>query len=217
MTSADIGILGQSAIANGVITWQVNVPVGNDNEDVEPCGEVDVMQGLGLASMPFPKTAEGYAEALMLRDCGGKDVVCVGARDTRNAELVGKMKPGDTTLHSTGPGSVAQCFLKHEKKQAGLATDDVTGKTMMFLLDGKNKKAQLTARGAMIQIDEDGSILIVEKGGAGIKLQDGKIFILGDLVLPGMTPGFVLAQMAPAGQPPGPAAVLLTPLKGVSG
>lgn len=43
----------------------------------------------------------------LLRDwwgeISGQTAVCVGARDTRDATLVGKIKPGDAVLHSTGP------------------------------------------------------------------------------------------------------------------
>jgi hypothetical protein len=214
--SADIVTLGAASIsAGGIITWQAAVEIGNDNDDVEPFGQPDVIQSLGVASLPYPKDNEGRAEGLILRDCGGKDGVCIGARDTRNARLVGKMGPGDTTLHSTGPGSVAQCFLKHKKKQAGLATDDVDGKSMMFLLDGKNKKSQWTARGAGIQFLSDGAISITEKGGAGFILRGGKIFVMGTLVLPGLK-GYLMQCVSPS-SPAGPAALAMTAVLGVSG
>ena len=205
---ADIGILGASNATAGVVTWQTNVAVTNNDDDVEPGGEIDVIQGLGLSSLPMPKDASGYAEAVFIRDCGGKDQVCIGGRDTRNAALVGKLKPGDTTLHSTGPGSVAQVFCKHEKKQCGLATDDVDKKSMLFLLDGKNKKAQLVARGAVIEIGEDGAITFTAKGGASLRLDD-KIYVIGDLSLPGMTPGLALMQGPPIGYPTAPAGPLV--------
>jgi len=198
----DIGILGASSAKGGVALWQFNVAVGNDNDDVEPSGEVDVIQSLGITSLPFPKDASGHAEGLGVRDCGGKPLVCIGGRDTRNAALVGKLKPGDTTLHSTGPGSVAQVFCKHEKKQCGLATDDVDKKSMLFLLDGKNKKAQLVARGAVIEIGEDGAITFTAKGGASLRLDD-KVYVIGDLSLPGMMPGLALMQGPPIGDPSG--------------
>jgi hypothetical protein len=214
---AEIGILGASSLVNGNALWQFNIPISNDNDDVEPSGEVDSIQSLGVTSLPFPKDNDGYAEGVGLRDCGGKSLVCIGGRDTRNAELVGKMGPGDTTLHSTGPGSVAQCFLKHKKKQAGLATDDVDGKSMMFLLDGKNKKMQLTARKAMFEFAPNGDISLVNAEGAGILIQGSKIVILGDLSLPGMQPGMALVQAAPVPQPAGPLVVgQLLPVLGVS-
>lgn len=212
--SGDIGILGASNIKNGVVTWQVNIAVGNDNNDVEPFGEPDVFQSLGIDSIPFPKTDEGYAECLMLRDVGGKSAVCVGARDTRNNAFIGRMKPGDTSLHATGPGATAQCFVKNANKQAGLAVDDADKKSMLFLLDGKNKKSQWTARGAMIQIDEDGSITFTAKGGASLKLDD-KIYVVGDVSLPGLK-GFLMSCTAPA-SPGGVGSLPMTAVQGVGG
>lgn len=215
--SADIVTLGAASISKaGVITWQASVPVGNDNDDVEPLGEPDVIQSLGVDSVPYPKTDEGRAEGLVLRDVAGKDSVCVGGRDTRNNAFIGKMKPGDTTLHATGPGATAQCFVKNEKKQAGFAVDDADKKSMMFLLDGKNKKMQLTARKAMLEFAPNGDISLVNAQGAGILIQGGKIVILGDLSLPGMTPGMTLMQGAPKPEGPGPLSGVLTPVLGVS-
>lgn len=36
----------------------------------------------------------------------------IAKRDTRDAPLVGRMKPGDTVVHSTGPGSVVRFSAK---------------------------------------------------------------------------------------------------------
>jgi hypothetical protein len=213
MHRIDLAVLGASRVVNGCPMWQSVVPVANDVDDAEPIGELKVYQGLGLSSLPFPKDDTGFAQGCFVEDVGGNNAICIGARDTRNATLVGKLKPGDTTVHSTGPGSVAQCFLKHEKKQAGLATDDTNGKSMLFMLDGKNKKAQWTARGAIIEIGEDGAITMTAKGGAGLRIDD-KVYVIGDLSLPGMLPNMVLMQGAPAGQTP-PTPVLLFPVMGV--
>ncbi|HTJ17833.1 MAG TPA: hypothetical protein VL494_13730 [Steroidobacteraceae bacterium] len=214
--TADIGILGASKVVAGVVTWQVNVAVGNDNDDVEPGGEVDVFQTLGVSSVPYPKTSDGYAEGLFFRDCGGKSVVCFAGRDTRDAGFTGKLRPGDTTIHATGPKASAQCFLKNEKKQAGLAVDDAEGKSMLFLLDGKNKKAQIAARGAMIQIGDDGSISLIDKSGAGLVISNGKVRIVGNLSLPGMTPGLCLMQGPPTGSPGGSLAIAMTAVQNAS-
>jgi hypothetical protein len=212
---AEIGILGASSLLKGVPRWQFNIPVGNDNDDVEPGGQVDAFQSLGHASVPYPKTEAGYAEGLALRDCGGKSLVCIAGRDTRNAGVVGKMKPGDTAVFATGPDATAQCFLKNTNKQAGLAVDDKDGKSMMFLLDGKNKKMQLTARKAMFEFAPNGDISLVNAQGVGILIQGSKIVILGDLSLPGMLPGMALMQGPPIGYPAAPAGKL-DPVLGVS-
>jgi hypothetical protein len=212
----DIVMLGAAKFVDGVATWQANVPVTDDTEDIEPFGEIDVIQSLGVSSTPFPKDESGYAECVTARDVGGRVAVALGGRDTRNAGFLGKQSPGDTTLHPTGPGAVAQCFVKNEKRQAGLATENSRGETMVLVLDGKNDKGQWACNGAVVEIDKKGDISLVNASGTGIRLEGGKIHFLGELALPGMTPGFVLAQMLPAGQVAGPAAVLLTPVMGVS-
>lgn len=212
---ADIGILGSSALEGGVPKWQVNVAVANDNDDVEPIGEIDAYQALGFASMPAPKDSSGHAEGVFLRDVGGRTAVCIGGRDTRNHEIVGKLGPGDCAMFATGPGARSQVQCKAKKRQVVMATDDRDNKTMMLLLDGKNRKAQWAARGAMIEISEDGDISLTNKDGAGILIQGGKIYILGELSLPGMTPGMALMQGPAVGYPVAPAGVL-TPCLGVS-
>lgn len=214
MMASDIGILGTYTVADGVVRWQVNVPIENESDSVEPGGEVDAIQSLGVSAVPAPKSDTGYAESVMLRDCGGRDIVCIGGRDTRDAAFIGRLRPGDTTVHATGPGATAQCFLKREKKQAGLSVEDADGKSMLALLDGKNKKLQILARGAIIEIGDDGAITLTAKGGAGIRLDD-KVYLLGDLSMPGMTPGLVLMQGPPSGSPGGPASVPLFPVLGV--
>lgn len=212
---ADICILGASQLVDGVPLWQGVIPVANDNDDVEPLGESEVFQALGVTSLPYPKDENGYAEAVALRNVGGRNVVYVGARDTRTAKIVGNMKPGDTVIHSTGPRQAAQLQLKEEKQQAVLTTKSSAGKTMMVILDGKNDKVQITGLGAIIEIDKSGDVSIANKGGASILLQGSDIHLLGNVKLPGMNPGMVLVQSLPIVQPSG--AVLAAPLSPVLG
>lgn len=209
---ADIAVGGASSLKEGVPQWQASIPVGDETSDVDPFGEIQVFQALGIDSLPFAADESGKAELVILRDCGGRSAVCIGARETRNADFIGKMSPGDTSVHATGPKATAQCFLKNTKKQAGLAVDDAQSKTMLFLLDGKNKKAQWTARGAMIEITVEGDIVFTSKGGASLLLSD-KVYVLGDLSLPGMTPGMALMQGPAVGDPTGVSPLL--PVQGV--
>lgn len=214
---ADIVKLGASVLVDGVPTWQAQAKITDDQNDEEPFGQIDAFQSLGFASCPAPANDAGYAQAVVIRDCGGKSSVAVGANDPRNAAVVGKLGPGDTAMFATGPGASSQVQCKAKKKQVVMATDDADKKTMMFLLDGKNKKVQLAARGAMFQIDVDGDFAIVNKQGTGLLIQGGKVVILGDLSLPNMTPGMALVQAAPIPQPAGPlVAGQLTPVLGVS-
>src|SRR5690349_11024216 len=118
--NVDIAILGASSVdkKTGVVLWEPIVPITDGDADVEPFGLTAVYQALGFASMPFPKTSDGYAECLVVRHCGGRNAVCLGGRDTRTASVVGNMRPGDTVVHSTGPNQAAQLQLKEEKRQA---------------------------------------------------------------------------------------------------
>lgn len=214
MTEIRVTTLGASKVVDGVPVWQTNAPVGDETTDVDPLGDSDVMQALGLAAMPYPADASGFGQAIVVQGVEGFVGVVIGARDTRNASIVGKLKPGDVTLHTTGPGSVAQCFLKHEKKQAGFATEDANGKTILFLLDGKNRKGQWSQNGAMIEIGPDGSITFTAKGGASLVLSD-KVYVVGELSLPGMLPNMALMQGPPTGSPGGAGALPLFPVQAV--
>ncbi len=117
MSDADIALLGASKIgANGSPVWQPAVPITDDSEDLEGFGECQVFQSLGISSLPYQKDENGFAECLVMRNVGGRDAVCLGARDTRSAKIVGNLKPGDTVVHSTGPSEAAQLQLKEEKR-----------------------------------------------------------------------------------------------------
>lgn len=210
-----IAELGAAKLIDGIPVWQTSKSVSDGTSDIESFGEIDAFQSLGITATPYPRDESGYAECVVAENIGGRSGVCIGGRDTRNAGFLGKQSPGDVTLHSTGPSAVAQCFLKNKKRQAGLATENSKNETMVFVLDGKNDKAQLVANGAIVEVDKKGDISLVNSSGAGIRIEGGKIVFLGEVSLPGMTAGFVLAQMLPAGQAVGPAAVLLTPVMGV--
>ena len=154
MKDADICVLGASKVVGGVPLWQGLIPIANDNaaNPNEPLGDLQVFQTLGVTSLPFPKDDSGFAEAVVLRNVGGRKGVYVGARDTRTAKVVGAMKPGDTVVHSTGPKQAAQLQLKEDKRQSVLLSKDKRGKHMAVTLDGENGKLQITARGAVWEL-----------------------------------------------------------------
>lgn len=215
MADLDIAILGASKLSeDGAPMWQAVVPITDDTNDVEPMGEADVFQALGVSSRPWQKDANGYAEAVFARNCGGRVAVCLGGRDTRSAKIVGNLKPGDTVIHSTGPEQAAQLQLKESKRQAVLATKDTRGRTMALVLDGKNDKFQIAVLGAMIEIDKNGDMSFTNAQGAGFMIQGGKFHVLAELSLQGMQPGLALMQGPPTGDPSGTAP--LFPVLGVS-
>jgi len=216
MTDFEIVKLGasQQNETTKAVQWQgINVITSDD--DAEDFGSFDVVQCLGVSSAPWPANDDGYAEAVIGKGVGNRLAVGLGARDTRTAKAIGKLRPGDTVLHSTGPQAAAQVQCKEEKRQVVAYTKDGDGTGMVIMLDGKNNKYQVLVRGAMIEIDDSGDISLLGAGGASILLQGGDIYLNGNVHLAGMPPGMVLAAMAPAGQPPGPVATLLLPVLGV--
>lgn len=216
MADADICVLGASKVVDGVALWQGNIPIDNDNAENpnEPLGESDVYQALGLTSLPYPKDADGFAEAVALRNVAGRDVVYVGARDTRSAKIVGKMRPGDTVVHSTGPSQAAQLQLKEEKRQAVLYTKDTRGKGVSVILDGKNNKLQIMGFGATIEIDKDGDISLINKAGKGLLIQSDGVHVRGKLKIPGLRPGMAVMQGPQTGSSGGPTSAPMTACTG---
>ena len=218
--SAAVVILGAAHVTkDGVPLVQAVIPVGNDNDDVEQFGECEMYQCLGVTSLPWPKTKEGYAEGLAIVGVGGRDAVIVGARDVRTAKIVGKMKAGDTVVHSTGPKMSAQLQLKEEKRQAVLTTNDSKGETMMVLLDGKNDEAHVIAGGNVFKLSRKDGIVLADSTGGGLQIKDGVCrFTCKELVFPGAAPNPAFKLMAGpmTGSPGGPASVPMIAVKGVT-
>lgn len=161
------------------------MPVDGPHEG-EPLGEIQMLQGLGITAFPWPADANGHAEGVLVRECGGRSAVCVGGRDTRCAKIVGNGKPGDTILHSTGPNQSAQVQLKEEKRQVVLATLDTQSKQILVVADGKNDKVQVLAFGAIIEMKRQGGgaeISISNGQGAGIHLSGNTVVFDGTVLL----------------------------------
>jgi hypothetical protein len=213
----DIVILGTSSINDdGVSTVQAVSPVGDDDSDVESFGEIDQYQALGLSSAPWPKDADGYAEGVILRNCGNRDALLIGGRDTRSGKIVGKLKPGDTVLHTTGPQQAAQVQLKEEKRTVSIVTKDSSGDGVLVNLDGTTDNVQIFAFGQAFQMSKSDGITLTD-GKAGLIIKDGVISLFGTVVLGGMTPNPAMCLMLglPTGSPGGPASTPMVAAKGV--
>lgn len=220
MNAIEIVHVGASTLKGGSPLWQCYAPVANDNDDVLPLGELPAYQGLGVTSLPEGKSADGSAEAVVVRNISGRKGAIVGARDTRDADIVGKLDPGDTVLHATGAGKKPQLQLKKKKRMGALVVNCRDGKDMLVSLDGEKMTAQILARGAAITIQDDGSIVLSAKGGASITLDD-EINLLGTVRHPGIPSGNFLMAGPVAGQLPGAPGVAATtalfPVKGFGG
>jgi len=190
-----------------------------DEKNREPAGLLPLMSCLGITALPYPPTKEGHAEGIAAENVGGLPGVCVAGWDTRCASITCNAKPGDTILHSTGPNKAAQVQCKEEKRQLVICTQDVDGNQQIFLLDGKNKKVQILANGAIWQIDEKGNTDICSpNGGNGITVSNDAVWLRGTVILGGANPvpAMFSIMLGPiAGSPGGPASVPLTAAKGV--
>lgn len=188
MIQLELALIGASSLKAGNARYQCSLPIGNENDDVEPLGELPVASCLGVTSLPYPKDANGYAEAIVARGMAGRKAFVIGARDTRSGKVVGKMDPGDTVIHSTDPDETAQVRVQGKKKSASIVVKGKSKKHLMVLVDGENEKIQIMAKGACIEIDDSGDISLLGKGGAGILIQGGEVSINGILKLPGIPP-----------------------------
>lgn len=206
----DIVDLGSSRVANGSALWQGTAPLSNDKTDVEPLGEGDVYQSLGVSSMPYPADDEGKAEGLCVRGVAGRNTTFVGARDTRSAAIVGNLKPGDTVVHSTGPQQAAQLQLKEEKRQAALVSKNAAGKTMVFLLDGDADKAQIVLAGMMFEMNAKDKSVTLTNGRASILMQGDTIALDGNVILGGTKPNPALKFLIAPGLAPVPTPIATT-------
>jgi hypothetical protein len=214
VSELDIAILGAAKLdEHSAELWQTIVAVTDAENDVENLGECQVYQALGVTSLPYPKDSRGYAEALIVRNAGGRSCVAVGARDTRSKVAAG-LAQGDVCLHATGPEEAAQVRCLEKKRTVVAITRDSAGDSMAVILDGKRDTIQIIGRGAVIEIAKNGDINLTGRS-AGIMIQGGDIILNGTVRLAGMAPGMVLMQGPPSGSPGGPASVPLMPVLGV--
>lgn len=172
--------------------------VGEDDEDREGYGEADLIQTLGVASLPAAPTSDGYCEGILIENVAGRPGIIISARDTRCFSLFGKLSPGDTVLHSTGPNKAAQVLCKEEKKQVVLATLGPDGKQITCMVDGKNGQAQMQAFGFTLTINKDG--IQLEAGSCGLTVGPNGVQIRGGIQMGGMVipPNTCMAIASPA-------------------
>lgn len=199
----DLGATEQDP-STGVPLHQAKGPPVSDDGDAPDYGKVPNFSALGVTAIPYPTDDNGNAQGVVVK-VPGIDGVLVGARDTRTANVVGKMRPGDTALHSTGPEQAAQVHCKEETRTVVAATKGSDGKSIVLVLDGKNDKIQLTAKGAVIEISEKQTVITSPGGGASIMLTSGgQIVLNGTIMLGGVAPKGPIAVMVGGSPAPAP-------------
>ena len=196
--------------------WQALNDISSEPGDAENFGDIDIFQGLGISSMPWPSDDDSYAEAAVIRNCGNRDGICIGARDTRTSKCYGNIKAGDNVIHSTGPNQAAQVQCKEEKRQVVLYTKDSSGKGIIGVLDGKNDQIQFAGFGMIFEMSKKNGIKI-HNGSASILLQGNDIYLNGNVHHPGIPPGQALMVGPPTGSPGSISSVPLLPAKGFGG
>lgn len=199
----DLGATEQDP-STGVPLHQAKGPPVSDDGDAPDYGKVPNFSALGVTSIPYPKDGNGNAQGVVVK-VPGIDGVLVGARDTRTANVVGKMRPGDSALHSTGPEQAAQVHCKEETRTVVAATKGSDGKSIVLVLDGKNDKIQIAGFGCIFQMSEEGIVLAPPGGQASIMLtKSGQIVLTGVVMLGGAAPKGPIAVMVGGSPAPAP-------------
>ena len=161
----------------------------NDNADQEDAGTVAMFGALGFTGLPAPPDKDGHAEGIIMHEVG-QTGTCVAARDTRCADVVGKLKSGETAMYCTGGNADTRSRVICKPNLAAI----ILGKGKAIVsLDGKNEKLTITGWGRIFEMSEANGITLGGKNGkGGIKIDDnGNVFIWGTSVNLGgmMTPG----------------------------
>jgi len=172
-----------------------------DDEQTEALGDAPMMCALGVTAIPLGPSDDGHAEGITMSPCGPYASGIVGATDTRCADVVGRMKPGDTCVHNTGGTAETRSRGFFKENCASV----IVGNDLVLMLDRKNSKITITGFGHIFEMSSAQGVLMMAKGGKnGIQLkEDGSVTIwgttvnLGGLTTPG-TPATAVV-MGPSG------------------
>lgn len=202
MSDFDVCTLGAATLnkQTNVLTVETCREFGQDGER-EPLGTAPMISALGLTAMPAGPSKEGHAEGIVMSPCGPYTSGIIGGTDTRSADVVGNMRPGETCVHNTG--GTAETRARTFYKENCAAT--IVGNDIVMMFDRKNEKVTIAAFGHAFEMSKSQGILMMGKGGMnGIQLlEDGSISIwgtainLGGRTLPGTPATKVI--MGPSG------------------
>lgn len=167
---------------------------GGDNPDErEPYGELPMMCDLGSITIPFPPTAEGKAEVIVVEGVGGANGRACAAWDTRTASIAGNLEPGDRCEHAPHPNKAVQILLKGEKRVAAIVVVAKDGSQAILSLAGK-EGFNLNVQGHQVTVNKDGIALCSANGQHGIEVTDQGVSLRGNITAgPAGVPGETLA------------------------
>jgi hypothetical protein len=178
----DIVTLGASELnsTTSVATVEISRQFGQDGES-EPIGNAPLIQCLGITALPAEPDENGHAEGVALSPCGSYTSGVIGGTDTRCADIVGKLGPGETCVHNTGGTADTRSRLLLKENMASI----ILGKGKAIVIcDAKNNAITITGFGRIFEMsDANGIVLGGKNGKGGIRIDDdGNVTIWGTSV-----------------------------------
>jgi hypothetical protein len=165
---SDIVDLGSSKLderTNALLVQCKSAPMGANENDAPSFENTPVYGSGGVTAIPWPRDERGSAQAIIDESLPGQNGAVVAWRDTREAKVVASMGPGESCLHSTGPGFDSRFFCK--KQLAAM----IVGDDCALVMDRENKKFTITAFGCHFEMSEANGI-VLSQGGVMIQLKD---------------------------------------------
>lgn len=176
----DLGTSKLDPKTNALLVQAKTAQCGEDENDAPGFDDTPVACALGVTALPWPSNDNGRAQGIKV-DAPGTSGWIIAARDPRDAKVVAEMSPGESALHSTGPGFDSRFFAKDQVAAI------VVGDDMAFSMDRKEKQVTISAFGCHFEISEENGILLMGDG-AMLQIKDGTISLVGKVVLGGRNP-----------------------------
>jgi hypothetical protein len=190
----DIASATRDPKTNAIIVQAKMSQVGDSENDAPSLDGAPLFNALGVTAMPWPADERGNAQALGFDDLPGTTGAAAIPRDTRVADVVEELGPGETCVHATGPDFGTRIFLK--KQLIALVIDD----DCMVVLDRENKKFAVNLFGMHLELSAENGF-VVNPGGAEYQLKNGIHMLLGQVLLGGRTPVSSVLYTSVPGKP----------------
>lgn len=176
----DIGSAVRDTKTNAVLVQAKSSQVGESPDDAPGDDAAPFFGGLGLTAVPWPADYRGNAQGVR-EDVPGHNGVITSMRDARATGIVEELGPGETAIHSTGPGFDSRVFLK-KQLAAVLVGDDCA-----IVMDRENKRFTVSCFGLHFEMSAANGIVLTT-GGATTQLKDSTNIQGGQVVLGGRSP-----------------------------